>query len=263
MEQQEDIIAILIYGIIFTVLLTTGLMLFFNYSRKKIVQEQVARIELQLTHQKSILQATIATQEEERKRIAQDLHDEISSKLNVVSLTTNLLLEDDSLNKEQRDATLHILNVTSKTLENSRKLAHDLLPPVLDKFGLKVALEELFDDFIQTNQLQILHDVTDVPFLSKINALHIFRIFQELLNNAIRHGKASQVTISLAASKDTFELSFKDNGVGFDPDALSVNTGIGMQNISSRAAILGAVLSVESAPETGSSFHIKSQSHDQ
>ncbi|MFT5230724.1 MAG: two-component system NarL family sensor kinase, partial [Candidatus Azotimanducaceae bacterium] len=92
MESQEQLIAILVYGIIFIVLLTTGLMFFFFYSRKKIIEKEFEKIELQLKNQEEILQATIDTQEEERKRIAQDMHDAISSKLNVISLTTNLLL---------------------------------------------------------------------------------------------------------------------------------------------------------------------------
>jgi two-component system NarL family sensor kinase len=253
---------ILIYGIIFISLLLIGLMLFFHFSRKKIVQEQVATIELQLSYQKNILQATIATQEEERNRIAQDLHDEISSKLNIVSLTTNLLLEDETLTISQKDAVEHILSVTSKTLENARKLAHDLLPPVLDKFGLKVALEEFFDDFIRTNKLQILHKVEDVFFFSKTESLHLFRITQELFNNAIRHGKATQIQIDVTTNESVFSLVFKDNGVGFIPEVLSEKAGIGLQNIASRVAILHADLSIESVLGKGSTFTIISNNDE-
>jgi signal transduction histidine kinase len=237
-------------------------MLFFHFSRKKIVQEQVATIELQLSYQKNILQATIATQEEERNRIAQDLHDEISSKLNIVSLTTNLLLEDETLTISQKDAVEHILSVTSKTLENARKLAHDLLPPVLDKFGLKVALEEFFDDFIRTNKLQILHKVEDVFFFSKTESLHLFRITQELFNNAIRHGKATQIQIDVTTNESVFSLVFKDNGVGFIPEVLSEKAGIGLQNIASRVAILHADLSIESVLGKGSTFTIISNNDE-
>jgi signal transduction histidine kinase len=251
-----------VYGIVFISLLLIGLMLFFHYSRKKIVQEQLATIELQLSYQKNVLQATIATQEDERNRIAQDLHDEISSKLNIVSLSTNLLLEDGTLTISQKDAVEHILNITAKTLENARKLAHDLLPPVLGKFGLKVALEEFFDDFIRTNKLQILYKVVDVSFFSKTESLHLFRITQELFSNAINHGKATQIQIDVTANESVFSLIFKDNGVGFIPEVLSEKTGIGLQNIASRVSILHADLSIESVLGKGSTFTIISKNDE-
>ena len=132
---QEQIITALVYGLIFVVLLTTGLMVFFHYSRRKITEKEIEKIAIMLEQKQKVLQASIATQEEERKRIAKDLHDAISAKLNVVSLTTHVLLDDDSINKDQRESLEHILNVTSGTLESSRKIAHDLMPPILEKFG--------------------------------------------------------------------------------------------------------------------------------
>ena len=152
---EEQIIAALVYGIIFLLLVTLGLILFFYYSRKKIIEKEVEKVNIKLDHQKKILQTTISVQEQERSRIAQDLHDAISSKLNVVSLTTNVLIEDDTLNKEHKEALNHILDITTSTLESSRKIAHELMPPILDKFGLKVALEELFDEFTTNTSIDI------------------------------------------------------------------------------------------------------------
>ncbi|WP_299679932.1 ATP-binding protein [uncultured Dokdonia sp.] len=259
-QDQNSIIAALAYGIIFLVLLTTGLLLFFHYSRRKIIQKELEKAALKLEHQKTILQATIATQEEERKRIAQDLHDAISARLNVVSLTTNLLLDDDTINEEQKVSLEHILGVTTTTLESSRKIAHDLLPPILDKFGLKVALEELFDDFIKSQQLQIKHDIDELEFLSKTNNLHVFRIAQELINNAVRHGDASRMNIQLKKEgENRFIFTCKDNGNGFDVKKVRKQSGIGLQNINSRAAILECDLHIESEIDKGSLFTIQSK----
>ena len=91
---QEQIITALVYGLIFVVLLTTGLMVFFHYSRRKITEKEIEKIAIMLEQKQKVLQASIATQEEERKRIAKDLHDAVSAKLNVVSLTTHVLLDD-------------------------------------------------------------------------------------------------------------------------------------------------------------------------
>ncbi|WP_415373981.1 sensor histidine kinase [Patiriisocius sp. Uisw_017] len=263
MENQESLIAVLAYGIVFISLLLLGLMLFFHYSRKKIVQEQVSKIEMKLYHQKNVLKATIATQEEERTRIAQDLHDDISSKLNIVSLTTNMLLDDTAFSKEHYKSLNHILEVTTTTLESSRKIAHDLLPPILDKFGLEVALEELLDDYIRTNKLQVLYEINRLPLVLKSNELHVFRIVQELINNAIRHANASQVQINLNATDSGFLLKFEDNGVGFDTTDFEEKAGLGIQNIKSRAAILNATLTAESTLGVGSNFILKTNGKDE
>ena len=97
---------------------------------------------LEIAYQKELLQATILTQEEERKRIAQDLHDAISSKLNVVSLNANFLIEKDITLEDTHRIGEGIQKVTKSVLESSRRIAHDLLPPTLEKFGLKAALED-------------------------------------------------------------------------------------------------------------------------
>ncbi|WP_047550029.1 sensor histidine kinase [Psychroserpens sp. Hel_I_66] len=257
----EQIIGALVYGIIFLVLVTLGLILFFHYSRKKIIQKEVEKVNIKLDHQKKILQTTIKVQEEERNRIAQDLHDAISSKLNVVSLTTNVLLEDKTINTEQKEALEHILNITTSTLESSRKIAHELMPPILDKFGLKVALEELFDEFTSNTSIKIKHHIESLEHLDKNNELHVFRIAQELINNALRHGKANQLQMELKQEDNGFELIFKDNGIGFDINEQKKKPGIGLQNIKSRVAILNGQLFVESSKNKGSIFTINCHSY--
>lgn len=259
MESQEQLISILVYGMVFVVLLTTGLMLFFYYSRKKITEKELEKIELKLKNQEEILHATIATQEEERKRIAQDMHDAISSKLNVISLTTNLLLENEEIAADDKKSLNHILSINNTVLESSRKIAHDLLPPILEKFGLKVALEELLDDYIKVSKLQILHTIETVPDLTNLDELHIFRIVQELINNALKHANATQLNIDLLNSNPGFTLIFRDNGEGFDPEVLNHKSGLGLQNIKSRAAILKCDLKIKSRATNGSKFTFKTK----
>ena len=259
MENQEQLILILVYGIIFIVLLTTGLMLFFFYSRKKITEKELEKIEFKLKNQEEILHATIATQEEERRRIAQDMHDAISSKLNVIGLTSNLLLDDDTLVTEQKKSLQHILAINNSVLESSRRIAHDLLPPILEKFGLKVALEELFDDYQKASKLQIMHRIEPILDLTGIEELHLFRIVQELINNALKHADASQLKIDLTQVDNGFKLNFTDNGKGFNPDHLDIKSGIGLQNIESRAAILKCDFTIESIEHNGCTSTIKSR----
>ncbi len=258
---QEQIIGALAYGIIFLVLVTLGLILFFYYSRKKIIEKEIEKVNIKLNHQKKILQNTIKVQEKERNRIAQDLHDAISSKLNVVSLTTNVLIEDDSVSKDHKEALQHILDITTRTLESSRRIAHELMPPILNNFGLKVALEELFDEFTSNTEIKINHSIDAIENLNESDKLHVFRITQELINNALIHGKANQLQMELKKENKGFVLVFKDNGKGFDVNAKNKKSGIGLQNINSRVAILNAKLFVESSKKTGTTFTINCQSY--
>lgn len=255
MGNEKHVIEALVYGIIFLVLISVGLILFFHYSRRKIIQKEKEKVLLKVSYQQKILQTSIATQEAERKRIAQDLHDAISSKLNVISLTTNVLLGETDMKKDQKKALKKILDVTTTTLESSRKIAHDLLPPTIEKFGLTIALEELFEEFSSTTGIDLEHSLEELH-LSEINQLHLFRILQELINNSITHGKANELTVYLEKGKNSFTLRYQDNGIGFDPGETIKSPGIGLQNIKSRVKILNGKISIDSHKNQGSTFVI-------
>lgn len=259
--EDNTYISILGISICLLIIMAVTLIFFFHYTKKKIIEKEVEKVNIKLDHQKKILQTTIKVQEKERNRIAQDLHDAISSKLNVVSLTTNVLLGDESINTEQKEALNHILDITTRTLESARKIAHELMPPILDKFGLKVALEELFEEFTSNTSIKINHSIDALDDLEKSNELHVFRIAQELINNALRHGKADVLEMELKKEAQGFELVFKDNGIGFDVNEHKKKTGIGLQNIKSRVAILNGQLFVESSKNKGSIFTINCHSY--
>ncbi len=234
----------------FSVFLT--LVLFFYFSRKKIVQIAVEKKNQEIYYQQEILQSVIQTQEEERKRIAQDLHDDISSKLNIVSLNTYLLKTPNLSEAEYAEITDNIVNLTAKALENSRRIAHDLLPPVFDKFGLHAAIEELVLGFSTAKNVQINYE-NDLDFsdLEVNKQLHIFRILQELLNNSIRHGKATSVFITFVSKNKQNYCMYSDNGVGFNASLGDQKRGIGMQNIKSRVNFLNGKIKVQSEINKG------------
>lgn len=253
---QEQIITALVYGLLFLVLLTIALLLFFFYSRRTIIKKELEKAALKLENQQKILQTSIAIQERERRRIAQDLHDAISSKLNIISLTTNVLLVDNTINEKQRSSLEQILTITTGTLESSRRLAHDLLPPILDKFGLKPALEELIEECTAHTNITIESNLLELKRLSKSNQLHIFRIIQELISNSIKHGKATELVIFMDETSKYFTLRYQDNGVGFNEEEVNEKSGIGLQNIKSRVKILNGELKMESTKHNGSQFLI-------
>ncbi|MFD2907894.1 sensor histidine kinase [Flavobacterium ardleyense] len=228
------------------------LVLFFYFSRKKIVQIEVDKKMLEIEHQKELLESVIVTQEEERQRIAQDLHDDISSKLNVVSINTHLLRTPNLTVEETNEITSNIINYTQNALENSRRIAHNLLPPVLEKFGFNAGIEELVEEYNSTKKVKVVLKNELVFDKAKFQKhLHIFRILQELLNNSIKHGKATEVSIQFTNLDDEKVCIYKDNGKGFDVDKTSNHKGLGMRNIESRISFIGGAYSIDSTPNEG------------
>ena len=157
--QENQVILIVLIGVLLLLFMGVALLLFFFFSRKKIVEKELEKKTLEITHQKEIIQSIIITQEEERKRIAQDLHDDISSKLNVINLNANLLKDGDLTPEEYTIVNNGILEATDKTLESARKIAHNLLPPILEEFGFKDAVEELADSFNNSRKINIIYNI--------------------------------------------------------------------------------------------------------
>ena len=246
----------LVCGLMFLVLVTSSLVLFFRFARKKIVEKELEKAVIKLDGQKKILQATIETQERERKRIAQDLHDAISAKLNVVSLHVNMLLDGSLDSSEQREALSKVLGVTTVVLDSSRQIAHNLFPPILENFGLAAALEELLSEFGATKKVVIQQEIKYLTSLSKNEELHLFRVVQELLNNSIRHGKATKMSLKLMDSAESMSLVYTDNGKGFLVKQALSECGLGLTNIKSRVAILNGNLNIKSQLGNGAIFTI-------
>lgn len=249
---ESDVIEIVIYSCVAFVLMGLVLILFFYFSRKKIIQKELEKKDLEIQYQKELLSAVIITQEEERKRIAQDLHDDISSKLNVVSLNSHLLKTPNLNETEQLEITNNIIELTQKALENSRRIAHDLLPPVLEKFGLHAGIEELVEEFNSTKTVKVSYK-NQIEFESYPieKHLHIFRILQELLNNSLRHGKATEISIQFTNFDNRKTCTYIDNGLGFDSSSEENQKGLGMKNIESRINFLGGDFNFTSKPNKG------------
>lgn len=233
-------------------LMALVLILFFYFSRKKIIRQEIEKKNLEINYQKDLLHAVIETQEDERHRIAQDLHDDISSKLNIVSLNSQMLIGTDLSDKEFNEVTSNIIQLTAKALENSRRIAHDLLPPVLEKFGIDAAISELAVEFNSAKSVKV-HYENNIDFenIEFKKHLHIFRILQELMNNSLRHGKAQNISVVFSYEKEKKCCLYTDNGTGFDSNDSSKQKGLGMKNIVSRIELINASINIVSAPNQG------------
>jgi signal transduction histidine kinase len=201
---------------------------------------------------KNQLGSLISTLESDRKRIAHELHDDISSKLNVISLNCHLLKIPNLSPEESEEITQNIIEYTSRALNSSKKMAHSLLPPVLDKFGLHVGIEELCTELSSNESVAIQYEnKLKFDLAENESHIHVFRILQELLANSIQHGKATSISVLFDEINGKRACIYSDNGIGFDLKKLKNQNGLGMKNIASRIAILDGSITIESQLNNG------------
>jgi signal transduction histidine kinase len=255
MNNKEEFVYIIFYILVFLILVMVAIILFITKSRKKIFEKEIEKKDLEIKLQKDVLQATILSQETERNRIAQDLHDEISSKLIAISLNLHLLQSAKTKVDSKPEIIENIIQINQNTIENSRKIAHDLLPPVLEKFGLEAAIQELVLHYNNSKSVAIKFTNTiDFKLSSNEKQLQIFRILQELINNSIKHGKASQILINFKNSDQKYNCWYTDNGLGFDASDQNIKKGLGMRNIESRIDFLNGSYTISSQVNKGIQF---------
>lgn len=237
------------------------IIIFVAYYQQKQAKQQLALNELQEQHRRELMAATFRGQEEERKRLAEDLHDGIGTMLSVTKMSLNQL--ERQLNGEMTMRTsLQVQKTRSmidETMTNVRRISRDLVPTTLERFGLLPALEELADRATD-GELEVHLDCSDsIGDLPPALTLMLYRIAQELVNNAIRHARARQVTIQLHCLGTELRLSVLDDGVGFDFDVVMENKqgGLGLRNIESRLSVMDGHATFDVTPGRGSQIHVQ------
>jgi signal transduction histidine kinase len=195
----------------------------------------------------------VDAQELERKRLARELHDETGQALTSVLLGLRAVEESEDL-AEIAEATARLRELLVDTLHDVRRLAVELRPKALDDFGLVPALERLTETFAEQTAIPVeLEAVLGESRLSPPIETALYRIVQEALTNVIKHSRASRVSVLLMRKPDTVAAVIEDNGVGFDPDQAR-DGGLGLIGMRERIALLDGHLTVESAPEGGTSI---------
>ena len=251
--QTEDVYLIMAMGILTMLALALSLVMFFNKSQRKLLQEKMNAQEAELEHQQRLIYSNIKTQESERQRIAKDLHDDVGSKLNVIFLNMGRIGRAAKDSAPIQEMVSEINNVISQTIDTTRRISHDLLPPTLEKFGLEEALKELCENYQKSESVNISLEVeqNEGRLSEKLVELNLFRIIQELISNSIKHGHASLLSIKLWLDNESFQMEYQDNGEGFDIIKLEEKKGLGMQNIESRVKMFDGKIKIHSAKGEG------------
>ncbi|MFW6289937.1 MAG: sensor histidine kinase [Mariniphaga sp.] len=247
---NAEIILVYIIGTFGMIVLSGAVFLFFVTYQKRLLKKELEINIIKAQQQEEILRNTILSQEKERKRIAQDLHDEVGAMLSVIKLNISLF-ERKAENPKAREFARETKTYLDDVIIQVRRISRALMPPSLEKLGLAIAVEELADWINKSGLISIRLWRNSQAFrLGAKKELAIFRIIQEILNNAIKHSGASQIQIKMHYGTVYFAVSVQDNGKGFEPEKM-VKTGLGLRNLESRARLIHALLKINSAPGRG------------
>jgi signal transduction histidine kinase len=207
----------------------------------------------------STLTALLEGQEQERGRLARDLHDGLGGLLSGTKLQLSSLDSHRSENIEEGIS--KSITQIDDAVEELRRVAHNLMPDLLMKYGLEAAIRE-FAVRMSNGTLDIHTEFINYSnSVSEEKQLIIYRIIQELVNNAVKHADTSEIIIQISEEENVLHLTVEDNGRGFDPAGLNVRKTAGFHNIESRVQFLKGTMNITSELDIGTSIEFQIPIH--
>src|SRR3954471_5880792 len=241
-NQPTTVSLVLLFGTIGMLALAIGLIVFIIFHQRKVSRYQQTLQRMEQEQQKILLNASIKLQEEERQRLAADLHDDAGPLL----ATARLYLNENLVNQDkatQLQSIFQARQIIDDTIQLVRNISHSLMPPTLKNFGLESAVNDLFQKISGSGSMNAssrFHDYRER--LQAENELIIFRVIQELINNILKHSNASFIHLTQNTSGDKFFIRLHHDGRGLtqaDFEKLGKsNVGLGLKNIQSRLKVL-------------------------
>ncbi len=200
--------------------------------------------------------ALLKGQDKERKRIAQDLHDNLGSILVSLNMYADTLNQKKSL-KEKNDLAKKISELALQANEETRNLSHSLDSGSLQHFGLKTALKDLVDAIQQAKYIQVNFELDIKKIMNVEVSLNLYRIIQELFNNTLKHAQATQISLEITQTQsNNLSLIYEDNGTGYSLEN-NKNKGMGLSNIKTRTENINGQLTIDSPPGKGTTVIIE------
>jgi signal transduction histidine kinase len=239
-------------------LLVISLLSFRTYRQKRKLQQQ--RIEeLETQQQLMAAEAVLRGEEQERTRLAKDLHDGLGGMLSGIKYSFQTMKGNLIMTPENQQAFERSMDMLDSSIKEMRRVAHNMMPEALVKFGLDTALKDFCEDINRSGALQVVYQSIGMEQVQveQSTAIAIYRIVQELLNNTMKHAAARTAIVQLGKTADGINITVEDDGAGFDTGILTRVKGIGWSNIQSRVEYLKAKMDVMSETGKGTSVHIE------
>ena len=245
-------------------LILVGFLGYRNFRHRHLLAKQQEELqqqrisELEKDKQLVAVDAMLQGQEEERSRLAKDLHDGLGGllsgvKFSLSNMKDNLIITPDNMTVFERS-----LDMLDTSIKELRRVAHNMMPELLTKFGLDEALKEYCNTINTTNLLSVKYQSVGMDArIEKSSEIIIYRIVQELLNNIMKHAAATETIVQLIKEEDRLSIIVEDNGKGFDTLILKTNKGAGLTSIQSRVDYLKGQLEIHSEQGKGTLVNIE------
>ena len=247
-----------------TALLLLIVLSFINFKRKNQLLKQSEELktqrirEMEKQQQIMAMQSVIQGQEEERGRLARDLHDGVGGLLSGVKLSMSNMKGNVFLSAENAQSFNNVISQLDQSIAELRRVSHNMMPEALVRYGLKEALENYCENLNISGKIKVqLQTYGMEKRMDQNTEIVIYRIIQELLNNIIKHAEADNVLIQLVREAHHFNLTVEDDGKGFDVNDLENKSGAGLANIRARAAYLNGSMDIVSKEGEGTSVNIE------
>lgn len=234
------------------VLLTMGISIKF-----KIIKEDKERVQQKLfATLDQYSQTLINSIENERQRLAADLHDSLGQSLLVMRNRLLLYLKKKEASDELKFYLASLANTTSEALTEVRAISHDLRPAILDTFGLSASIRSLSEKVADATNLNVCLEIRDDinHVIQKDLQINVYRIFQEAFNNIVKHAVAKRVKINVSVENSMIELRITDDGIGFNPSIKS--EGLGLTGIRERVNLMKGNIEIRSEHGKGTTLSI-------
>jgi signal transduction histidine kinase len=207
----------------------------------------------------SVSRRLIEAQEQERARIARELHDDLSQRMALLSVSLGQFEQGmPDLSSKTRQQVHNIGEVVKEVSSNIHNLSHQLHPSKLDTLGLVAAVGGFCRELSDQHDLQVLFVHSDIPGqIPKDVTLCFFRIVQEALRNIVKHSGAAEAKVELSGHDDQIDLCISDSGAGFSPESANGDAGLGLISMRERVRLVSGHLSVESEPSHGTRIRVR------
>lgn len=229
------------------------------------ILETSSKMEVAQKARKTLLQKIINVQEEERARVARELHDETNQCLAAINLGLDRMCEEDDVTKSKH-LSKELQKIVMQASTDLKRLAWELRPSAIDKVGLTLAIQNYVDNFMKNYKINVncICELTEHEGLDGDVSIVVYRIIQETLTNIVKHAKADQVEIILTKAPERLMVIIEDNGRGFDPDKVldfekktaGKITSLGLYGMMERAELIGGNLLIESEPGQGTTVYL-------
>jgi PAS domain S-box-containing protein len=232
--------------------------------RKQVERSLREAQERELRSRQEFTRELLDAEEQERQRLAAELHDSLGQNLSIIKNHAFLALAQPGLATSVTEHLNSISQFAAETIADVRDLARNLRPMQIEQLGLTDSIRELLERIQQSSSVRFERRIENVDeVIQGGSATHLYRILQEALNNLIKHSGANQAEFRLERDIHCVRLHLSDNGAGFDVERSSHRNGLGLRNIAERAQMLGGSLKIESSPGTGTRLVVEVPIHDE